>query len=258
MSTGKQEFLETYDEEHARTMRVLKAYPKDKLDLRPHPKSKTARELAFVFILERYLGTKVWNDEFAKGAPQSAARLPKPPEDWDELLATLEKANKDFRDLVERGLGRRRSHENVHFFSGPKTMGEISRKDWIWFLAPRPDPSPRPVLDLPANGGREGAVDLRTERRRAVDLRPQRHKVTQRNTSVIICVSVVRTVSTEPKRRRFRQPRFAFAVGAEERGGIAEDVAHAHPFADGGERHFARGECGEQAEVGFQSCRSIW
>jgi len=133
MSTGKQEFLETYDEEHAKTMRVLKAYPKDKLDLRPHPKSKTARELAFVFVLERGLGTKVWHDEFAKGAKVGASGTPAPPEDWDELLAALEKAHKDFRDLVSAASDAE-LEENVQFMVGPKQMGAISRKDWIWFL----------------------------------------------------------------------------------------------------------------------------
>jgi len=133
MSTGKQEFLETYDEEHAKTMRVLKAYPKEKLDLRPHPKLRTAHDLAFVFTLERYLGTKVWNDEYAKGAPVGGTGAPKPPEDWDELLAGLEKAHKDFRDLVA-GASDAELEQDVHFMVGPKQMGAISRKDWIWFL----------------------------------------------------------------------------------------------------------------------------
>jgi uncharacterized damage-inducible protein DinB len=114
-------------------MRVLKAYPKDKLDLRPHPKLKNAQELAFVFVLERGLGTKVWYDEYAKGAPVGAAGTPKPPEDWDELLATLEKVHKDFRDLVSAASDAE-LEEDVHFMVGPKQMGAISRKNWIWFL----------------------------------------------------------------------------------------------------------------------------
>ena len=58
----KKQFLEVFDEEHDRTMRVLHAYPEDKLDFRPHPKAKTAGELAWVFAIECGLGTKVWND----------------------------------------------------------------------------------------------------------------------------------------------------------------------------------------------------
>jgi len=128
---GKQEFLKTYDEEHARTMRVLNAYPTDKLDFRPHPKAKTARELAFVFVLERYLGEKIWHDWFVKNAP--SGKPPEAPESWDDLLAALEKAHQEFRDLVS-GASDETLHENVHFFTAPKTMGEMSRKDMIWFL----------------------------------------------------------------------------------------------------------------------------
>jgi uncharacterized damage-inducible protein DinB len=133
MSEGKREFLKTYDEEHAKTMRVLRAYPRESLDLRPHPKLKTAHELAFVFILERALGTKVWHDGFAKGPPPGSTGMPKPPEDWDELLATLVKVHKDFRELVSAASDEE-LHANVHFMSAPKTMAPISRKDWIWFL----------------------------------------------------------------------------------------------------------------------------
>jgi uncharacterized damage-inducible protein DinB len=129
----KEQFLEVYDQEHATTMRVLRAYPEDKLELRPHPKSKTARELAWVFVLECGLGTKVWNDEFAKGAPSGGAAPPPPPDRWKDLLAALEKANKDFRDLVESASDAT-LREKVHFFSAPKTMGEISRINWLWFL----------------------------------------------------------------------------------------------------------------------------
>ncbi len=133
MSEGKQEFLTTYDEEHAKTMRVLRAYPREKLDLRPHPKAKTAHELAFVFILECALGTKVWHDEYAQGPPAGGSGMPTPPEDWDELLATLKKASKDFRDLISSATDEE-LHENVHFMSAPKTMAPISRKEWIQFL----------------------------------------------------------------------------------------------------------------------------
>src|SRR3954454_10925784 len=110
----KQQFLDVYDEEHARTMRVLRAYPEDKLDLQPHPKLKTARELAWVFVLERYLGTAVWHDEYAKGRTVSG-KPPVAPDGWNELLATLEKSSKDFRALIESASDDT-LHENVHFF----------------------------------------------------------------------------------------------------------------------------------------------
>ncbi len=128
----KQRFLAVYDNEHATTLRVLRAYPKDKLDVRPHPKMKTARELAWTFVLERGLGTKVWHDEFAKKAPSGGAP-PSPPQSLDEIVATFEKASGEWRALID-GTPEEQLFEKVHFFTGPKTMGEISRLDWAWFL----------------------------------------------------------------------------------------------------------------------------
>lgn len=132
MNDPKKEFLDAYDREHATTMRVLRAYPKDKIDLRPHPKLKTARELAWVFVLERGLGTKVWHDEFAKGVP-SGGKPPEAPSSWDELLQSYEKVAQQFRSLIASADAATLAEE-VHFFNAPKTMGAISRLDWVWFL----------------------------------------------------------------------------------------------------------------------------
>jgi uncharacterized damage-inducible protein DinB len=133
MSQGKQDFLTTYQREHETTMRVLRAYPKDKLDLRPHPKLKTARELAWVFVLETGLGTKLWDDGVAKGGLDTSRKPPEPPADWDELLAAVDKAHKDFHDLVA-SVPDEALQEKTHFFIGPKQLGEMTRKDMIWFL----------------------------------------------------------------------------------------------------------------------------
>lgn len=129
----KQQFLEVYDQEHATTMRILRAYPQDKLELRPHAKSKTARELAWVFVIECVLGTKVWNDEFAKGLPPGGMAPPPPPDNWNDLLVATEKANRDFRALIESASDAT-LHGIVHVFTAPKTMGETSRINWLWFL----------------------------------------------------------------------------------------------------------------------------
>jgi len=126
-----QRFLETYDHEHETTMRVLRAFPPDQLDLRPHPRSNSAKALAWTFVLERYLGRRVWNDEFAKGL--TPGNPPKTPDTWPELLEALDKAHGEFRDLVASATDEQ-LREKVHFFTAPKTMGEISRMDWLWFL----------------------------------------------------------------------------------------------------------------------------
>ena len=127
----KEQFLAVYEDEHKRTMRLLQAYPKDKLDLRPHKMCKTARELAWVFVMERGLGTMLMNDAFASSAP--SGNPPPAPESWFELLSAVEKAHKEFGDLV-RSLPEEKLQQTVRFFVGPKQMGDISRMDACWML----------------------------------------------------------------------------------------------------------------------------
>lgn len=129
--THKQQFLDAYDREHSTTMRLLHAYPTDKLELRPHPKCKTARELAWIFVLERGLGTRVFNNEFANRGPSGTP--PPAPESWTDLLDALEKAHEGFAELI-RSAPDEKLFEKVKFFTAPRTLGDISRLDLLWFL----------------------------------------------------------------------------------------------------------------------------
>jgi uncharacterized damage-inducible protein DinB len=124
-------FLKNYDREHDTTMRVLRAYPTDKLDLKPSEKSKTARELAWVFVSERGLGTHLWGDAFANGMPSGGP--PPAPDDWNELLTALDKASNDYRALIADATDEQLD-ETITFFVAPKTMGKISRHEMIWML----------------------------------------------------------------------------------------------------------------------------
>lgn len=130
-ATSKEQFLDAYEREHATTMKVLRAYPKDQMDLRPHPKLKTARELAWVFVAERGLATKVYQNEFAKGVP--SGKPPDPPASWDAILGALEKAHQDLGDLV-RSTPDAELSEKVKFMTAPKTLGDWTRMAFLWFL----------------------------------------------------------------------------------------------------------------------------
>ena len=131
ITSSKDQFLRDYEREHEITMRVLRAYPTDQLDLRPAPTCKTARELAWVFVAERGLGTMVFNDVFAKGGPSGG--MPSAPESWSEILAALEKAHRDFVDLV-RNTPDEQMAATVKFFVAPKKMGDVTRMEFAWFL----------------------------------------------------------------------------------------------------------------------------
>ena len=123
----KQQFLDAYEREHATTIKVLRAFPQDQADLRPAPKLKTARELAMIFVGERGLGTKVMQHQ------QLGGSQPPTPETFDEIIAALEHAHKEFGDLI-RGYSEEEMQENVTFLVGPKTPGEYTRLAFAWFL----------------------------------------------------------------------------------------------------------------------------
>ncbi|HEX2833790.1 MAG TPA: DinB family protein [Thermoanaerobaculia bacterium] len=130
--SAKQTFLDTFDREFQTTLRVLRAFPPDQLDLKPSERSNTARQLAWTFVLERGLGVRVWHDQLAKGIP-AGSKPAAPPETLEEILAALEKANAEYRAVIAAATDEE-LHQKVHFFTAPKTMGEYTRHDWIWFL----------------------------------------------------------------------------------------------------------------------------
>ena len=128
---SKEEFLKVYDREHETTMKVLRAYPEDQLDFKPHPTSQSARELAWLFAKERRLGKLLHEDAFAHEMP--SGKPPPPPETWSELLATLERMHQEYRALIAATPEEKLS-QTIRFFVGPKTMGDIPRLVICWWL----------------------------------------------------------------------------------------------------------------------------
>jgi uncharacterized damage-inducible protein DinB len=126
----KHHFLAVFEREHATTMSVLRAYPRDQLDFRPHPLSRSARELGWVFAIEAMLGVMVFTDEFAT---QAGGSSPPVPESWEEVLAKVESAHADFGTLI-RETPEADLLQRVRFFTAPRTLGETTRLDWIWFI----------------------------------------------------------------------------------------------------------------------------
>src|SRR4029453_15350480 len=131
MPSPRQQFLDAYEREHAITMKILRAYPPDKAELRPHPKLKTARELAYIFVQECGLGIAGVNDALGKG--HSGPRPPPGPEKWEDILPALEKAHVSFRQTFE-SFTDQQLLEPIKFYGAPKTLVDYSRLQFAWFL----------------------------------------------------------------------------------------------------------------------------
>jgi uncharacterized damage-inducible protein DinB len=119
--------LSTMAREFPTTMRVLKAYPADKGDLKPHAKSKTARELAWIFVTEEKAC------EMALDGALELGKLPTAPATLPEVIASYEKAHAQFVDRLKETPDAD-LNKTVKFMTGPKQMGDIRRMDVLWFM----------------------------------------------------------------------------------------------------------------------------
>ncbi len=129
-TTQKQQFLDTFEREHQTTMRVLRAYPTDKLDLKPHAMCKNARELAFMFAAEPAMMKQALTTglDFSK-PPQ----FPPVPESFDAILGAIENGHKEVVSLVNK-MRDEEFHDTVKFFTAPKTIGDVPKGQFLWML----------------------------------------------------------------------------------------------------------------------------
>ena len=131
-TSAKQQFLDAFQREHATTMRVLRAFPKDKLDLKPHERTRSARELAFIFVMEQALGEKALTTGFDWSKPPSG--MPAAPDSLDAIIEAFDQAHKRTLQLVNDTGEDELLNETVQFFTAPGTISDVQKLDFLWFL----------------------------------------------------------------------------------------------------------------------------
>jgi uncharacterized damage-inducible protein DinB len=95
--TAREQILNLREFEFATTMRVLKAYPEDKLDMRPAEKSRSATELIRTFVAEEYVcGAAMRGEPIGAHAGQSL------PDNLNDLLETFDRVHKEVQNLIAR------------------------------------------------------------------------------------------------------------------------------------------------------------
>lgn len=124
--TEKDMLIQIWDKEFQTTLRVLKAYPPDKLDLRPAEKLRTARELAWVICSDEMVvrGTIAGKIDFSQ-------RPPAPPSTLQEITSTYESMHKENMRKIKK-LTPAHFKRKLKFPVGPKRMGDVPAKDLCW------------------------------------------------------------------------------------------------------------------------------
>jgi len=122
----KDQFLEMWEHEYATTLKVLKAYPSDRQDYKPNEKSKSAKELAWVFTAEE----QTVISGIISGNINWQSML-KPPATMKEVITEYERAHKTivqkFKNTKEEELS-----GTIKFFVAPKTTGDLPKIRVLW------------------------------------------------------------------------------------------------------------------------------
>lgn len=117
--------IDAWQRECATTLKVLRAYPPDQAELRPHERSRSARELAFIFPAGMKLATAALRDELDLSRP-----LPDMPERFEDIVRAFESGSTEMLDEL-------RSADlsgTVQFFTAPKTLGDFTKPAFLWML----------------------------------------------------------------------------------------------------------------------------
>ncbi|MFN2571783.1 MAG: DinB family protein [Gemmatimonadales bacterium] len=125
----KQKFQEAWDRESAVTLKVLRAYPQEKSDLKPHPSAKSAMELAWTFVFEGAGGSQAVQGEMRFPPPD----MPAMPTNWPGMITAVDKALQLMADKV-RAVDDEQLNTTVKFITGPNTMSDLRRQDVLWFM----------------------------------------------------------------------------------------------------------------------------
>jgi uncharacterized damage-inducible protein DinB len=124
----KEQFLSTWEQEFPVTLKVLKAFPADKADFKPHERSKTAKGLAWSMVNEE----KMFVEGALKGAIDFSGAA-KAPETWDELCAAYETSHKDLVEKI-KAASEAELAGTMQFYVAPKTMGDMPKMKILWMM----------------------------------------------------------------------------------------------------------------------------
>ena len=116
--TEKEQFLGALQKEVPTTMKVLKAYPSAKADLKPHAKCKSARELAWMFVTEQKASEQALEGGIEFG------KMPPAPGTLPEVIAAYERSSQAFVERIKK-TPEAELNKTVKFFVAPKQMGDI-------------------------------------------------------------------------------------------------------------------------------------
>lgn len=125
----KDMFLKTWEREFQTTLKVLKAFPGDKLEFKPHPRSMSARDLAWSFAMEDRMAV---HGAVNGRIDMDEENFPKAPATLGEILAAYEKEHRDLAGKL-KNLSEADLQKSVPYEMEPGKGGTVRAGDLLWF-----------------------------------------------------------------------------------------------------------------------------
>lgn len=126
--TEKEQFITTWDREFQTTLKLLRNFPDGKETFKPADKSRTARELAWIFVMEEGVA-----EAASKGTLE--AKMPPPPP-----AVPVSEITKIYEDSHRENLGRLKAMSDeafgrmTKFPVGPGQMGDMPTSQVFWIM----------------------------------------------------------------------------------------------------------------------------
>lgn len=124
--TEKQMFLGIWDKEFQTTLKVIKAYPENRQDFKPHEIARSAKDIVNTFISEERVGINgVVTGNM--GTPDMSNL----PTNIKEAISIYEKDHKNNFNKIKNMRAEDLS-KMMKFWVAPKKMGDVRKIDVLW------------------------------------------------------------------------------------------------------------------------------
>lgn len=123
-----EQFLQAWKMESATTLKVLKAYPSEKADFKPHERSQTAKALAWNFVLGQVSVQQALDGTFT-----IPPNFPSAPQTWQEIINAYQTQEKKVLERLEN-VKESDLLRTVKFMSGPGDMKDFPIMQFLWFI----------------------------------------------------------------------------------------------------------------------------
>ena len=119
--SARQALLESYQRESATTIKILRAVPASHAELRPHPTSNSAMQIAWTFAIENALMEAALLNKLQM--PPSFQPMPAT---WDDCVDVYERGVERVSALLQTARDEA-MNETVPFMTGPRQFGDVSK-----------------------------------------------------------------------------------------------------------------------------------